>query len=651
MDAVLIVLLVLPFIGGIIAAILGKKNENWRDICSIVVMAVEFVIITALFSEVNKSTIHFIMPRIMGIGMYLKLDLLRYIFVWLSITIWLLATIYSTRYLIRYYNRNRYYLFFAWTLTAAIGFFMSENLVIQFTFFEMMTLTSYVLVIHDEDRFSHRAGISYLSMALAGGLVILLGIFMVYDYTGTLIISEARLRMSSVGDIRNVIATLLILGFSVKSAIFPVHVWLPEAHPAAPAPASAILSGVLIKTGLFGILMSVHMLLLSGEIIAYILMSFAMVTMFWGGFLAMFQRNIKRILAYSSMSQAGYILFGIGLACLGSDIKNTALLAVVTHMFNHSFFKVLLFMGAGVIYMLSHELSINAIWGFGRNKQLLKILVLIGTLSLVGFPGTSGYVSKTILHQALSIAHRKYHNGFFIIAQVVFFITSSITVAYMLKMFISIFVRKNSKPIKQHPYKFKFGSGGPMIVIAVFILFVGMSPSNILEIVNNGISSLCVRNVDISYIFEVHNIVMSVMIFVVGIGIYKIFIKGVLYGEVASRPVYINPSVSWISIEEDIYLAGVKKAYKFGYIFFRALDKWIGSSLSRTKNLIGRIANIEITHLLNLDIDEDCEVCETEVHRLGDVIHMIFHKASLMPYAMGLIVITFIMVALWMMYF
>lgn len=597
MGIILIALVAIPLIGGVVGWILGRQSERDRDIFNVAITGLECLVITLLFPFVKESTIHFIMPKVMGTGMYLKLDMLRYMFVWFSAVIWFLATIYSTQYLIRYENRNRYYLFYMLTLSATVGVFLSENLLNLFTFFEMMSFTSYILVIHDEDHFAHRAGVSYLSMAIAGGLVMLLGVFLIYDYTGTLNISAAHLRMSHLGGVKNVIAGLLITGFGVKAAMFPLHVWLPKAHPAAPSPASAILSGVLIKTGLFGILITVHMLLGSSEKIGYVLMSLAMINMIVGGFFALFQRNIKRILAYSSMSQAGYILFGIGLACLGINIKRLALLGVLAHMFNHAFFKVLLFMGAGVIYMVLHELSINVIKGFGRKKFKLKLVFLIGFLAISGFPGTNGYISKTLLHEAVSVAHHNYHSHFFTLAEVVFFLASAMTTAYMLKIFVTVFLEKNPNYTGQHKDKIKNRAILPMVFIGLIVLGVGIFYKPLLFALQKALYSFYVGPFSIPKIFSTKTLISAFGPIIVGALIYMMFIRRVLYKNQGTKRVYINPTTKWFALEDNLYIPVIQKVYRVGFVFFQILDKWIYYTFHRLQFFIRRMASIKLPKL------------------------------------------------------
>ena len=154
------------------------------------------LVTTILYKYVVVQTIEVSVPYIMGTGLHLKLDMFRYVFVWLTAMIWFLTTLYSTQYLVNHKNRNRYYLFFMLTLASTIGIFISENFLNLFTFFEIMSFTSYALIINDEDDYSHDAGNTYIIMAVTGGLILLMGLFLLYNYTQTLDISELRVRVS-----------------------------------------------------------------------------------------------------------------------------------------------------------------------------------------------------------------------------------------------------------------------------------------------------------------------------------------------------------------------------------------------------------------------------------------------------------------------
>ncbi len=270
-------------------------------------------------------------------------------------------------------------------------------------------------------------------MALAGGLILLMGLILLYDYTGTLIISDYKHGLEHIGNVRYVISGLIIIGFGVKASMMPLHSWLPKAHPAAPTPASAILSGILIKTGIFGIMITSLKLMHNDPYVSYFLVIIGCLNILHGGILAVMQRNIKRILAYSSMSQAGYIILGVGLTGALGHHGGLALVGTLYHIFNHALFKVLLFMGVGIIYTILHELSINKINGFGRNKKYLRFIFMLGFLAIIGMPGTNGFISKTLIHEAIVEAKHEGLEMFFTIVEYVFTIGGSLTVAYLLK--------------------------------------------------------------------------------------------------------------------------------------------------------------------------------------------------------------------------
>ena len=380
----LLFILLFPLIGSFVGYTIGRINEKYRDIFNIVMTAIVFLVTAILYKYVLIQPIEISIPYVMGTGLHLKLDMFRYVFVCLTAMIWFLTTLYSTQYLINHKNRNRYYLFFMLTLSSTIGIFISENFLNLFTFFEIMSFTSYALIINDEDDYSHDAGNTYIIMAVTGGLILLMGLFLLYNSTQTLDISELRVKVSILGNIKYLIVTLIIIGFGVKAGMVPLHIWLPKAYPSAPTPATVVLSAVLAKTGIFGIILTIEVIMSGDFIISIIILVIGFLNMFIGGILAMMQRNIKRILAYSSMSQIGYILVGIGLIGILKENRIIAIYGTLYHVINHGIFKALLFMGTGTIYLVLNELSINKIGGFGIDKRVLKILFFIGMLSIIG---------------------------------------------------------------------------------------------------------------------------------------------------------------------------------------------------------------------------------------------------------------------------
>ncbi|MBZ9608238.1 hypothetical protein G9F73_010520 [Clostridium estertheticum] len=619
----LLFILLFPLISSLIGYIIGMKNEKYRDIFNIVMTAIVFVVITILYKYVVVQPIELSIPYIMGTGLHLKLDMFRYVFVWLTAMIWFLTTIYSTQYLKNTKNRNRYYLFFMLTLASTIGIFISENFLNLFTFFEIMSFTSYALIINDEDDYSHDAGNTYIIMAVTGGLILLMGLFLLYNYTQTLDISELRACVSKLGDVKYLIVTLIIIGFGVKAGMVPLHIWLPKAYPAAPTPATIVLSAVLAKTGIFGIILTIEVIMSGDFMISIIILVIGLLNMFIGGFLAMMQRNIKRILAYSSMSQIGYILVGIGLIGILKEHRTIAIYGTLYHVINHGIFKALLFMGTGTIYLVLNEVSINKIGGFGINKHALKIMFFIGVLSVIGMPGLNGFTSKTMLHEALIEAEHMYGWMFFKICEIVFIISSSFTVAYLLKIFIAVFIEKSNQNIEKVKAKITKMTLLPMAIFSLMSIYIGLNPSVILHVLDKALKPFGNAQPIAVDFYTFNNIKSSFIIILIGIVIYMGFIRKVLKKGEGTNWYYVNPTLNWISLEKHIYKPLGKGIIFISCFIFHIIDRSVVNSVTFIGSSIDSISKREIDYgksiirrmrseFVNLFSTQDINKCKIE---------------------------------------
>lgn len=596
---VLLYIILIPFIGSFIGFIIGRKEEKLRDVFNIIMTGFNFLLITSLYKNVMNGKIEFFIPNIMGTGLQFKLDMFRYIFVWLTALIWFLVTIYSTQYLISYKNRNRYYLFFMLTYWSTLGIFVSQNFLNLFTFFEIMSLTSYPLIIHDEDKYSHEAGETYIIMAVTGGLVLLMGLFLLYNYTQTLDIYELRYLLKDMGNIKYVITGLIIFGFGIKAGMIPLHIWLPKAHPAAPAPASAVLSGVLLKTGIFGILITAEIIVPGDIYVSLALLILGFLTMFVGGFLAMFQRNIKRILAYSSMSQMGYIIVGIALVGMLQDHKAMALYATLYHIINHMVFKVLLFMGAGIIYMALHELSINGIGGFGRNKNILKVAFFIGLCGIIGMPGFNGFISKNMLHHALAEAVHLYGGFWLDFGEIIFTISSAFTTAYLLKLFIAVFVEKSNQEIDNVKMKITGRALAPMAVLALITVFIGIHPQFIMNILDKAVETFNIyHKIDVHF-YTVENIKSSFTSIGLGVLIYVFFIRKVLKRGSGQNWWYENTVLNWFSLEKNVYIPIFKMIFKVSSVVLKICDEGLLKLIELIRNILRGLGKMPLEYNVN----------------------------------------------------
>lgn len=508
-------------------------------------------------------------PGICGMGLSFRLDGFRFLYLCMALLMWGVSGAFSREYMAHYQNRSRYYVFFWVTLPATVGVFLSADFFTTFLFFEIMSFTSYVWVAFDERRESLKAAQTYLAVAVIGGMVMLMGLFLLYDMFGTLsmdvVSAEAGKWLASGRDrTRLYLAGVLVLfGFGAKAGCVPLHIWLPRAHPEAPAPASALLSGILTKAGVFGII-AVSCGMFGGDAAwGKLIAVLGLVTMFTGALLALFSVNLKRTLACSSVSQIGFILTGIGMACLLKSAGEDNALAVhgaFLHMLNHSLFKLVLFLCAGAVFMNLHCLDLNDIRGYGRGKPALCFCFLMGALGISGVPLWSGYVSKTLLHEAIVGYAHAAGSGFWRGAEWIFLLTGGMTAAYMLKLFFALFVEENETRQKEFdgapgPCMKPF-SRYPLLGVSLILPILGMLPHLTMDRMADMGQGFFYRNGPshaVSY-FSFGNLKGSVISIGIGVFLYLTVVRGWMMETSASgKKRYVNRWPAWLDLEYLIY--------------------------------------------------------------------------------------------------
>ena len=353
MQMNLLVPVLYPILGSFVVYAIGRKNKNIRDYAADFIVISEFVLllitsfIPYLLGGGAKEAYELKLTYVAGLGLHLTMDGFRALYTTVAAFMWVVSTVFSREYFRHYRNRNRYTMFLLWTLGATMGVFLSADLFTTFLFFEMASFTSYVWVAHEEKREALKAAETYLAIAVIGGLVMLMGLFLLYSLTGTLEIAAlqgacASIRGSGVaGDSKRLVAAgvCLFFGFAAKAGAAPLHVWLPKAHPVAPAPASALLSGMLTKVGVFGILVVSSQIFFHDGSFGTFVLPIGVLTMLTGAILALFSIDLKRTLACSSVSQIGFILIGVGMQGLLGEENALAVRGTLLYMVNHSLFK------------------------------------------------------------------------------------------------------------------------------------------------------------------------------------------------------------------------------------------------------------------------------------------------------------------------
>lgn len=395
------------------------------------------------------------------------------IYALLALWMWFVSLLFTPRYMRGHAHRGRYGFFTLLTLAATLGVLLSADLYTTFIFFEIMSFASYAWVAHEQTPAALRAAQTYLAVAVFGGMVTLMGLFWLYHLAGTLDFGELGAYASSLPD-RSVLcgpAILVFTGFAAKAGVFPLHIWLPKAHPVAPAPASALLSGMLTKTGVFGMAVVSVRLFAGDPRWGAALLILAGLTMFLGALRAVFSSDLKHTLACSSMSQIGFILTGLALSVLLDRHNALAARGTFLHMLNHSLIKLDLFLCAGAVYMNSHSLDLTEIRGFGRRKPLLHVCFLFGYLGLIGMPLFNGYLSKSLLHEAILEYAPEAGSGriWIDLYEKLFLFSGGLTAAYMTKLYLCLFWFRNSDPARQQRWDHLTGCFSPASGLALLL--------------------------------------------------------------------------------------------------------------------------------------------------------------------------------------
>ncbi len=483
-----------PFIGGLIETYFGTKSDNMRDVAVVNTTFITLLLVLAMYPQAMAGTLNYKISKILGFGLSFKVDMLSMTMAVTTSILWLMVMIYSHDYMLEENHRNRFYLFMSITYGAILGTVMAGDIFTMFLFFEIMTFSSYMLVSHCEHEECISAGYNYIYMGVLGGLSILLGMILLYLNTNTLEFVPMASQFHQLGVVKYWIIGLFIFGFGIKAGMAPVHVWLPKAHPVAPTPASALLSGIMIKIGAYGILRvtTSYFFPLHSEIEGYkdVLWSasktlgagiiwLGIITMAMGVFLALQQANIKKMLAYHSVSQMGYIIMGIGVAIYLGYKGAMGFSGSVYHIINHALFKSVLFMVAGVIYLRTHELDMYKLGGFWKKMPFTAVACLVAALGITGMPGFNGFASKSILHHAIIEAY-DYGHPSFKFAETMFTIISAGTVCSFIKLFGFVFLGKC-------PDKYKNIDGGYRMMdmamggLTLLIIGIGLKPNYLLN--------------------------------------------------------------------------------------------------------------------------------------------------------------------------
>ncbi len=360
--------------------------------CSLIITAI--FVIAALFAE-NGFTLFYLTP---SLPIYFRVDSVGRIFSLLAVIVIPCAGFFSFAYMKHEEHESRYYGFYLLVFGVLNALCFAGNLITFYLFFELLTLSSMPLVLHNGSKEAVMAGLKYLFYSLCGAYAALFGIYFLYRNCDSLTFTmDGALRASAIaehGGFLLVVAFVMLLGFGVKAGMFPMHAWLPTAHPVAPAPASAVLSAVIVKAGVLATIRVLGMFgtdFLKGTWVQTAWLCLTLITVFMGSLLAYREPVLKKRLAYSTVSQLSYILFGLAV------MNETSFTGALLHVLAHGFIKAALFLCAGAIIYKTGKTRVEEMRGIGKEMPVTMWCFTVASLGLIGIPPTGGFLSKWFL--------------------------------------------------------------------------------------------------------------------------------------------------------------------------------------------------------------------------------------------------------------
>jgi len=472
MSIPLPVFVAVPLATAFLLPVFGKKG---KAVATLLANLATISLLVLAVVSIGQSRVYEIGKWSIPLGINLVLDGLSSLLLLIISVVSAAAMLFSTRYMEQYTAKSKYLCLFLLMVAGMNGVVLSGDLFNLFVFLEIASLASYALVGFGCEHEELEASFKYMVLGSIGSIFVLFAVALVYGNTGSLNMAYISKAITDAG--LNVglgfAMALFIVGFGLKAALVPFHAWLPDAHPSAPAPISAMLSGVLIKAlGIYAlarVLFNVFGVTVS---IGWILVVLGLLSMIAGAFLAIGQWDFKRLLAYSSISQIGYVVLGLGLGGLilakGGNLAyaSLAIFGGLFHLVNHAVYKSLLFLTSGSVQMSTGTRQMKEMGGLAQKMPVTRTTATVASASIVGIPPFSGFWSKLILVIAAI------QSGFIWVAAIIVFVSLCTLIMY-LKVQRYVFLGELPENLQQT----KENTGSmlvAMIVLACLCLLMGL---------------------------------------------------------------------------------------------------------------------------------------------------------------------------------
>lgn len=421
-----------------------------------------------------------------GLSIYFSVDSLSKLFAVLGCFLWILVSIYSISYFEGAEHLRRYYTFFHFALGVIMALCMSGSVITFYLCFELMTLLTFPFVLHEQTQEAIQGAFKYFIFSVCGAMTALAGIFFLYQYTDTFdFLAGGVVNADLAAGHEQVIliaAFLTIIGFGAKAAMFPLHAWLPVAHPVAPAPASALLSGFIVKCGVLAVSRMIFYVVgattIQGTWVQYTWIVLSLVTVFMGSMLAYREKVLKKRLAYSTVSQLSYIMFGL------SVLNGYGLIGAYLHVVFHAFVKTALFLFAGAVIHQTGKTKVAELDGLGKRMPVMYVCFTLVSITLVGIPPTSAFISKLYLFRG---AIKTGSPVIYYVGMAVLLISALLTAGYLLSITVKGFYypavcdfdtdkKKKKRSLEPDAYMMV-----PVIILTVLAIGMGLYTQPFLE--------------------------------------------------------------------------------------------------------------------------------------------------------------------------
>jgi NADH-quinone oxidoreductase subunit M len=471
------IVLIIAFSAGFITYLLAKVSSVLRDICAVLLSGAILGIVCSLYDKAPEASIA---SSFIGFPLTVRLNSLSWLFAVAIAGVGFLSIIFSLSYIKGKERPDFYYLTIFLVNGAMLGIVVAADLLTFYIFWEIMSWTTFLLVSYNRGP-ALPAGMKYITMSVIGSACYLIAMLSIYTLSGSITIASLAPLLSDASPAYILfIFSLFFVSFGIKNAVLPFHTWLPDAHSEAPSPFSAILSGVLVRMGMYGLILTFFVIFTLEQFLGlgkgvfrfyHILAWIGAVNIVVPTFIALLQNDAKRLLAWHGIGQGGYMIIGIA---LGTE---AGVVGAIFHMINYTTYIALLFLVVGAVeYRTGGVRNLNSLGGLVRKMPVTFLAALVGACGLIGLPLTSGFVSKWLIYKTCIL------DGYPFLAFAALLGTWG-TILSLYKFIHNMFLGQlpqKYNTIQRAPVTMQI----PVLIYAAIILLFGILPGIPLKVIN-----------------------------------------------------------------------------------------------------------------------------------------------------------------------